>query len=125
MRTIKLTMAIAALALSTVICQAQPHSGHPEKHNKGAKLVEKLGLSQEQADQLKVIHEKQMIENKALQGKMAPLKEELKKLKAQKKDLNDSKMKEIELILTPEQFIKFKELKANKKEHRQEKRQNH
>lgn len=93
MKTLKLTMAIAAVALSSVICQAQPPAGYLGKHNKGAKLVEKLGLNQEQADQLKVIHEKQMAENKALQAKMAPLKAELKILKTEKKALNEVKNK--------------------------------
>ncbi len=125
MKTLKLTLAITALTLSTVICQAQPRAGeHPSKPNKGAKLVEKLGLNQEQADQLKVIHEKQMSEGKALQEKMAPLKEELKALKAEKKALNESKIKEIEAILTPEQFEKFKEMKAHRKEKRENKKGN-
>ena len=49
MKTLKLTMTIAALALSSVICQAQPHEKHPNKNDKGAKLVEKLGLTEKQA----------------------------------------------------------------------------
>ncbi len=125
MRTLKLTMAIAALTLTSVICQAQPNPGHPEKHNKAAKLVEKLGLNQEQADKLKIIHEKQMAEIKAIQEKMAPLKTELKTLKAEKKALNEIKMKEIESILTPEQFAKFKEMKEQRKDRLKEKRNKH
>ena len=131
MRTLKLSMAIAAVAVSSVICQAQPggaHSGrhsngvnhkgdgHPQKHDKGAILAEKLGLSPKQANRLKVIHEKQKVENKAIQEKMAPLRNELKALKEKKKALNEINMKEIESLLTPEQFIKFQELKENRKE---------
>jgi Spy/CpxP family protein refolding chaperone len=128
MRTIKLTMAIAAVALSSVICQAQPNGArgkHPVKHNKEANIAQKLGLNQEQANQLKVIHEKQIIENKAIQEKITLLKRELKALKEKKKVLNEVNMKEIEFLLTPEQFIKFKEMKKNKKENRKEKKQNH
>ena len=125
MKTLKLTMTIAALALSSVICQAQPHAKYPNKNDKGAKLVEKLGLNEKQAEALKVIHENQKLENKALTEKMAPLKAELKTLKAEKKALNEIKMKEIEAILTPEQFAKFKEMKEHRKDRVKEKRGNY
>ena len=46
---------------------------------------------------------------------MTPLKNELKALKEKKKALNEINMKEIESLLTPEQFIKFKALKENRK----------
>jgi Spy/CpxP family protein refolding chaperone len=61
-----------------------------------------------------------MNENKAIQAKITPLKQELNALKKKKKALNEIKMKEIEHLLTPEQFIKFQELKKNKKENRKE-----
>ena len=125
MKTLKLTMTIAALALFSVICQAQPHAKHPNKNDKGAKLIEKLGLNEKQAEALKVIHENQRLENKALTEKMAPLKAELKTLKAEKKALNEIKMKEIEAILTPEQFAKFKEMKERRKDRAKEKRGNY
>ena len=128
MKTLKLTLTIAVVTLSLVICQAQPggaRSKYPVKHDKGAKIAQELGLNKEQANQMKVIHQKQMNENKAIQAKITPLKQELKALKRKKKALNDINMKEIESLLTPEQFIKFKEMKKNKKEHRKEKIQNH
>jgi Spy/CpxP family protein refolding chaperone len=117
MRPLKLTLAIAAVTLSLSICQAQPggaHGKHPVKHDKGAKIAKQLGLNKEQANQMKVIHQKQMNENKAIQAKITPLKQELKALKKKKKALNEINMKEIEHLLTPEQFIKFKELKKRK-----------
>tara|TARA_B100000809_G_scaffold202708_1_gene203543 strand:- start:2722 stop:3147 length:426 start_codon:yes stop_codon:yes gene_type:complete len=135
MRTLKLSMAIATVALSSVICQAQPggeHSGrhnngvnhkddgHPQKHDKGARLAEKLGLTPKQANRLKAIHDKQRTENKAIQEKMAPLKNELKVLKEKKKALNEINRKEIESLLTPGQFIKLQELKQNQKENRKD-----
>lgn len=130
MRTLKLSIAIA-VALSSVICQAQPdgrHPGrhnnginhksdeHPQKHDKGAILASKLGLSPKQANRLKIIHEKQRAENKAIQEKMTPLKNELKALKEKKKALNEINMKDIESLLTPEQFIKFKALNKKREE---------
>jgi Spy/CpxP family protein refolding chaperone len=117
MRPLKLTLAIAAVTLSLSICQAQPggaHGKHPVKHDKGAKIAKQLGLNKEQANQMKVIHQKQMNENKAIQAKITPLKQELNALKKKKKALNEINMKEIEHLLTPEQFIKFKELKKRK-----------
>ncbi|MFB0926075.1 MAG: hypothetical protein QMB65_12480 [Vicingaceae bacterium] len=123
MRPLKLTLAIAAVTLSLSICQAQPggaHGKHPVKHDKGAKIAKQLGLNKEQANQMKVIHQKQMNENKAIQAKITPLKQELNALKKKKKALNEINMKEIEHLLTPEQFIKFQELKKNKKENRKE-----
>ena len=35
MRTLKLSIAIAAVALSSVICQAQPNGGNSGRHNNG------------------------------------------------------------------------------------------
>jgi Spy/CpxP family protein refolding chaperone len=125
MRTLKLTLAVAALTLSTVICQAQSQGGHPGKQEKGAKIVEKLGLSKEQAEKLKAINASQKIENKAFQEKMNPVKEQMKALKAEKKAMNAAKMKEIEAILTPEQFVKFKEMKEQRKDNRKGKKQKH
>jgi Spy/CpxP family protein refolding chaperone len=133
MRTLKLSLAIATITLSSVFCQAQPggaHTGrhnhqgsdHPHKHDKGEKIAKELGLNPKQAEQLKAIHEKQRAENKAIQEKMTPLKSQLKVLKEQKKALNEINMKEIKSMLTPEQFIKFNELKDRKKENRKEKR---
>ena len=52
---------------------------------------------------------------------MTPLKNELKALKEKKKALNEINMKEIESLLTPEQFMKFKALKANRKKTEKEK----
>lgn len=133
MKVLKLTMAVAAITLISAICQAQPGGGHPgqhergmlheggkhnAKHDKGAKLAKELELTSKQAEQLKAIHEKQRAENKIIQEKMAPLKKEMKALKEQKKALKEIKMKEIEALLTPEQLVKFKELKEKRKEKR-------
>jgi Spy/CpxP family protein refolding chaperone len=131
MRTIKLSMAIAALALSSVICQAQSGNGHPGKHNrgehpgkidKGAKIAKELGLTTKQAEQLKAIQEKQRKENKVINEKMTPLKTQMNALREQKKALHEINKKEIESLLTPEQLIKFNELKERRKENRKEKR---
>ena len=119
MKTLKLTLAIAAITLSSVICQAQKQENQNKKHDK---IAQKLNLNPEQTEKLKVIREIQKTENKALQEKMKPLKAELKTLKAEKKTLNETKMKEIESILTPEHFIKFKEMKKHRKDRMKEKR---
>ena len=107
MRTLKLTMAATALILSSIVCHAQTQE-------KGTKLIEKLGLSKEQSDKLKTVREAQKIENKAFREKMDPIKLQMKALRVEKKSMNESKMKEIQTILTSEQFLKFKELKANR-----------
>ena len=137
MNALKLTIAIVALTFTSAICQAQPGGGHPGKHergakhrtgehpgknNKGEKLVKELELTTKQADQLKTINEKQRADNKAIQEKMAPHKAELKKLKEKKKALNEIRMKEIESLLTPNQLIKFNELKGKRKSKKQTKK---
>lgn len=82
------------------------------------KLAEELGLSDEQKEQAKKIHE---------QGreKVKPLMEEMKNLHKKMEELRKENMAEFEKILTPEQKDKFEEIKAEKKhswEQKKEKR---
>ncbi len=124
MKTLKLTLVFASLMLTPFLGTAQESS---KKHNKEhhEKLIKELQLNEKQTEQLTEIRKKTQQENKAIKAKMAPLKAEMKKLKAEKKALHDSKMKEIETILTPEQFAKFKELKAENKLQRKNKKRQH
>lgn len=114
MKTLKLTLPIIILTLSSFVCQAQPGGlgkGHPKRHDKGADIVRQLNLSEAQAGKLRAIHEKQKKDNVIFQEKM-------KVMKREKKAMKEARMKEIESILTPEQFIKFKALKKAEKEER-------
>lgn len=115
MRTLKLTLAIAAITLTPFISNAQEKYDGKEKGQHHEKMMTALQLNEKQDEQLKEIHQKIQTDNKAIKAKMEPLRVEMKKLKAEKKALHEAKMKEIETILTPEQFAKFKELKAARK----------
>lgn len=124
MRTLKLTFAIAALALTPLLASAQERPNHPNKEQH-KNMLKELNLNEEQANQLKAIHEGSKAQNKAIQEKMKPLKEELKALKTKRKALKEAEMKKVEAILTPEQFIKFKALQLKRKEHRKENHKKH
>ncbi|MGB0881658.1 MAG: Spy/CpxP family protein refolding chaperone [Vicingaceae bacterium] len=115
MKTLKITLVIAGIALTPLIGNAQEKHNEKDKGQHHEKMVTALQLNEKQAEQLKEIHQKTQKENKAIKAKMEPLKVEMKKLKEEKKALHDAKIKEIEAILTPEQFAKFKELKAARK----------
>ena len=119
MNSIKITLVIATLVFASITCQAQEKGEQKKKENK---IAQQLNLSPEQTQEMKTLRQNQKIQNKAFQEKMAPVKEQMKALKAERKAMNETKMKEIESILTPEQFVKFKELKANRKENRKNKK---
>lgn len=112
MKTLKLTMAVTALVLSSIICQAQEKGMQKKKQDK---IAQQLNLNPEQTKKMKVLNETHKAKNKVIQAKITPVKEQLRALQAEKKAISESKMKEIESILTPEQFMKFKEIKANRK----------
>jgi Spy/CpxP family protein refolding chaperone len=124
MKTLKLTLAIAALTLAPFVTSAQekPKQSHKEQQKNRMKA---LNLNEKQAAQLKLIHESTKAESKVIEDKMEPLKKELKALKTEKKVLKKAKMKAIETILTPEQFIQFKEMKHKKKEHHKDNHKKH
>lgn len=115
MRFLKLSIAIAALTLTPFISTAQKASGNHEKGHH-IKMMKELNLSAEQTKQLKEINTKNQQDKKAIKAKMEPLKVELKKLKTEKKALQEARKKNIEAVLTPEQLLKFNELKSQRKE---------
>ena len=117
MKTIKLSLAIAALILTPCIVNAQEGPNHHNKELNKNRMKE-LNLNEEQANQLKAIHESGKAQNKAIQEKMRILKEELKALKTKRKALKDAEMKKVEAILSPEQFIQFQAIHQERKEHR-------
>ncbi|MGB0888370.1 MAG: hypothetical protein ACPGSL_09625 [Vicingaceae bacterium] len=123
MRTLKLKIAVTALALIPFVGFAQETSIQKSKeHQKN--MIKELNLNEKQSIQLKDINLKNRGKVKAINAKMEPLKAQMKELKMMKKALHEANMKEIEAVLTPEQFIKFKEMKARKKANRQEKKRN-
>ena len=75
------------------------------KHNLG----EKLGLSDEQRQKAEELR-------KADFEKMKPLIEEMKELRAKMNAIREENMKSFEEILTPEQKIKFDEIKKERSE---------
>jgi Spy/CpxP family protein refolding chaperone len=120
MKALKFTLVITALAVAPFFARAQekPNRPHKEQHQN---MVKALNLNKKQANQLKVIHESYKAEKKVIQNKMPPIKKELKSLKSKKKALKKAEMKEIETILTREQFVQFQEMMQRKKEHRKKK----
>jgi Spy/CpxP family protein refolding chaperone len=113
MRVLKLTVAVAALTFSSVVCQAQEQG---DQNKKNDRIAQKLNLNPEQTEKLKVLRKDLNIKNKATKEKMTPLRAEIKALQEEKKASKEAFMKEIEGILTPEQFTQFKEMRAGRKE---------
>lgn len=94
-----------------------PMDGHEMKgpHGKDMRggpdrLAKDLGLTDEQKEQARKIHE---------QGreKVKPLMEEMKNIHEKMEKLRKENMAEFEKILTPEQKDKFEKIKAERKQH--------
>lgn len=105
-----------SLALEPTVKGPQMAPGHemqlPKHHKKGMhgkKLAEELGLTAEQQKKAEEIR-------KADFEKMKPLMEEMKKLREKMDKMREENMKSFESILTPEQKIKFEEIKAKHKD---------
>lgn len=105
-----------SLALEPAVKGPQMTPGHemqlPKHHKKGMhgkKLAEELGLTAEQQKKAEEIR-------KADFEKMKPLMEEMKKLREKMDKMREENMKSFESILTPEQKIKFEEIKAKHKD---------
>ncbi len=113
MKKLKLTLAITLLTVSSVVCQAQEQGTQNEKQDK---VSQKLNLSPDQTEKFKALRTELNTRNNAIKEKMAPLKAQMKTLREEKKTSNQAFMKDIEEVLTPEQFTKFKEMKAARKE---------
>jgi len=88
------------------------------KHHRGKKrfrkMARKLNLTTSQRQQMKAIHRAKRKEMKALRASGASKDE----LKAKRKTLRHSAMKEFARILTPEQLKTFKRLKKNRPHHK-------
>lgn len=84
------------------------HEQNPEeRHEKMAqKMAEDLGLTAEQQEKAKAIHEKGRAE-------IEPLMKEMKALREKMDAKRRANMEEFESILTPEQKAKFEALKKN------------
>ena len=122
MKVLKLTVAIAVLTLSSVICQAQGQGDQNKKHDR---IAQKLNLNPEQTEKLKTLRKNLNANNKTIKEKITPLQEQIKALRAEKKASNESFLTEVEGILTPEQFAQFKEMKAARKERMKGKKGEH
>lgn len=84
---------------------------HKEMHQKmQKKIAEDLGLTAEQQEQAKTIHEKGKAD-------MEPLMKEMKDLREKMDAKRRANMEEFEKILTPDQKAKFEDLKKNAPQH--------
>lgn len=113
MRTIALTLTALVMTLSIAVAQAPAGGGQGHgKHDKG-QMVEQLkadlDLSDEQVEKLKVLHEKHMTERQEF-------KEESQGYKEKRKAMQEKHLAEMKEILTEEQYNKFLELKAERKQ---------
>lgn len=75
------------------------------------KIAEDLGLTAEQQEQAKAIHEKGKAD-------MEPLMQEMKALREKMDAKRRANMEEFERILTPDQRAKFEEMKKNAPHHK-------
>lgn len=113
MRTVLTTLTVLMVTLGVAFAQAPAKDGKgPHGHDDG-KMVEKmtteLGLSDEQVEKLTALHDKHMAERETL-------KSEREEYKDKKSAMQEKHLAELKEILTEEQYNKFLELKAQKKE---------
>lgn len=119
MNALKLTLvatSIFALSLGSSAQGKKASNADKPKKDKIEALKEKLNLDDVQVSKLKEFHTSFEGKNKAIDSKMEPLQEQLKALREEKKNNKEVMNAEIEKVLTPEQLIKFKELKADHQE---------
>lgn len=109
MKSLKLTLATAALMIAPFAMNAQEEAKPIDEKANHERIAEKLGLSDEQKTKMKEINAKYKPQQQALNEKIKALKEE-------KKALGEAQHKEMEAILTPEQAEKFKAMKLKRKE---------
>jgi Spy/CpxP family protein refolding chaperone len=95
--------------------QHQEHKGERGEKMGGARLAEKLNLSQQQQDQLKPIMEKQREQAKAIWQDNS-LSQDQKKQKMQA--LHQDTRTQMNAILTPEQQQQMQQMRQNFKQHR-------
>ena len=121
MNVLKLTLVASSIFALSLVGFAQGKSAEKAdkpKKDKIEALKEKLQLDDAQTAKLKEVQINFEAKNKELDAKMDPLKEQLKALKKEKKSNRDKMNNEIEKVLTPEQLVKFKELKVAHQEKR-------
>jgi Spy/CpxP family protein refolding chaperone len=94
--------------------QGKQHMGE-RRGNMGARMAEKLNLSQQQQDQLKPIMEKQRAQAKAIWQDNS-LSQDQKREKMQA--LHQESQTQINAILTPEQQQQMQQMRQNFKQHR-------
>ena len=119
MNALKLTLvatSIFALSLGGFAQEKKLEKANKPKKDKIEALKEKLNLDDVQVAKLKETRTQIEAKNKAIDVKMEPLQEQLKVLKKEKKANKESMNAEIEKVLTPEQLIKYKEMKAANQE---------
>lgn len=113
MRTVLTTLTVLMVTLGVAFAQAPAKDGKgPHGHDDG-KMVEKmtteLGLNDEQVEKLTALHDKHMAERETL-------KSEREEYKDKRSAMQEKHLAEMKEILTEEQYNKFLELKAQKKE---------
>ncbi len=124
MKSMKLTLAIAALMVAPIAINAQEKAKPVDEKTKHKKLVEKLALTEEQETKMQEINAKYEPQRKKLKAETKVLKEKLKAIKEKRKALGEAQHKEMEAILTPEQKVKFEKMIAARKEKKMEKKKN-
>lgn len=115
MNVLKLTLvasSIFALSIGVFAQGKRSDNADKPKRDKIEALKEKLQLDDAQTAKLKEVHTDFEAKNKALDLKMDPLQEQLKALRKEKKNNIEGMNAEIEKVLTPEQLVKYKEMKA-------------
>jgi periplasmic protein CpxP/Spy len=142
------TLLIAVLSLSPVAAYAQPSPGaEPQergmyKGEKGMRKLDQLGLSPQQKDQVRALREEQKQKNGPLmaqfkdlrtqakaaretgdQAKLASIRSQMQALKPKLQQARADSEQKLYAILTPEQRTKFEQLKAERKEKRERRRE--
>jgi len=134
----KLVTVVAVLTLGAAVAIAAPHEGKwSGKHGRGemgAKLAEKLNLTDAQKEQIKAIRKETREQNAAFfqsmrqthdefraakeandTAKLDALKATFQSQREQMKQIRDAERQRILGVLTPEQRTQFEQLKAERK----------
>jgi len=127
MRKLKLGLSVLAILIGTVTVSAQEQKMTKEEKSEKrmGKMVEALGLNEEQAAKIKAVNADVSEVGEKLREEMKALKIKMKALKEKKKQLVEKRTESMKSILTDKQLIKYYEMKEKRKQKRMNKKEGH
>jgi Spy/CpxP family protein refolding chaperone len=125
-RTIHLFLCLLALGSTAPVLRAAAEGDsakgkreHHSKGNPGERVKKELGLTDDQSEKMKAIHQDSEAQLKALRENTALSPEEKK---AAFKQIHEATKAKVYAILTPEQAAKFDKMREGAKKHMKERR---